>query len=1089
MPNFINVGGVNIEVRADGTLAKSEITKLEKQFDKSGNNMSKTGGKLQKAFGAIKMAALSVATAIAGAFVGVIAWMKKAIPLASDFNEANNRLLTVFKGIKGQASAAARGLTSYGFSLIEATKTLGSVGDVLTGLGMGQQSALKMSDSIARLSQDLVSFTNFSGGVAGASDIITKALLGERDGLISLGVKLNDVDLRRMGYTENMSREAKAELTLKAIMQQSKNAMGDYARTQNSFANSTRKLGQNFKDLTVRVGQKLLPAISGLVSWMNKQFEKSKDLSAQTETLIDLLKQRKDITEKLSESQGKLNETEQRTLEIQKLQNRLKLLEVMDNLSKAYNKYYTTRKQFGSQRNLDFSEMTKFINTHGQIQGYGKTQLDAMKNAVKKLNTEYKVTLGIMKKIKSGEWQGSIKVNMKYQHDLLVEINNLELKIKQTEDNRKESIINLAKAYKQGLLSVKDMLSIPEELRKAILKMSNDPSLFKSHPLQIDTKLNPPKKKDIEYWKANFVERMKVKIDIGYDKKKAEKELADWLDNEKHKAWYNTIRFRIEANKSVTADQKKYLDEYIAAQQELNSLKKTESELDAKAIAAQKQKLEALQSSLKNILGDLDSVAGTLSKNVSPETQKTLDAIKEWKKNLQLVIKVVNDVSTAVKAAEKAQATAKISAGDWVAIIASAISLLVSAWDAIFNAAEQRAKDALKSVDKDIRELEHKVAMGVGGSLQQQIEAYRRELQRLQAVKQTDDIVQEEYQLEEKIYSLKQQERAEQEKILNAYKAAYALQVKTLGGGTAQGAIDWATQNRKKLLEKRKENYQQIDKISEAEAAQKKPITDEVNVVIARLKKQYEQGKISKKRYEEDFRAILKQYQSKIQQVHTKFVSYYDAEKEKINKINIQLQETKKLLASLQDEALKESVTKFEHEVSMGQHQDIREQIDFYKQKLADITKHNQDVQDKINKLLGEGKDFTDDQVKLLAQQLIGTSDIYSIEEKIHNLKQKTTGEMQKQLDIQQEMNRLKKTGLFDEQNLYQASHLGELMRAQNYSMTRQIDVMSNLNIGDMAGHRVVNIYGGINTSVNEATGDSLDEAMNRMLVNIMGGM
>ena len=194
-----------------------------------------------------------------------------AVKLASDFEETQSKFNTVFRDIRDDATETADNLEkNFGLSGQAALQLLGDTGDLLTGFGFTQEEALKLSNQVNELAVDLASFTNFSGGAAGASAALTKALLGERESIKSLGIAITEADLKSFAAEQGLvfkelDRVAKATLTYNLALKQSQNAVGDFARTSESFANQLRQLKADLSNVGVEIGQELLPLAKDLV--------------------------------------------------------------------------------------------------------------------------------------------------------------------------------------------------------------------------------------------------------------------------------------------------------------------------------------------------------------------------------------------------------------------------------------------------------------------------------------------------------------------------------------------------------------------------------------------------------------------------------------------------------------------------------------------------------------------------------------------------------------------------------------------------------------------------------------------------------
>jgi hypothetical protein len=291
---------------------------------------------------------------IGDAFKAAGAQIMESVKAASQYEEVHSKLQTVFSSISGEAQAMASQLQSaYGMSGMEAEKLLASTGDLLVGFQFSETAALDLSMQVQKMSADLASFQNIEGGASHASEIITKAMLGERDALVSLGVKISETDVKQkalaMGYKigkDGLDKQTQAQVTLKLIMEQSAKAMGDFQRTEDSFANQQKILNAHLKDLQVELGQKLMPIFAPFVKLINGAFEAKKDLNKVTTELIRLYKDYKEVTDKLKTSQKDLTKEEINNLNAKKnilaFEIKDKLKEVKEKYESDYNKEYYT---------------------------------------------------------------------------------------------------------------------------------------------------------------------------------------------------------------------------------------------------------------------------------------------------------------------------------------------------------------------------------------------------------------------------------------------------------------------------------------------------------------------------------------------------------------------------------------------------------------------------------------------------------------------------------------------------------------------------------------------------------------------------
>jgi hypothetical protein len=319
-----------------------------------------------------------------------------AVNKASQFEETHSKFLTVFSSIESAAQAMATELKNgYGMSAMEAEKLLAATGDLLVGFQFSEDSALDLSMEVQKLSADLASFQNLQGGAAHASEIITKAMLGERDALVSLGVKISETDLKQkalaLGYKvgkDGLDKQTQAQVTLKLIMEQSAKAMGDFERTEDSFANQQKILNAHLEDMKVELGQKLMPIFGGIISRINETFGEEKSLNTVTGTLISTYIKYKDVVDELAKSHGKLTESQKTTLEATKYLLEGQLENALVDFKAMYEKTY--------------SEIAKVQVPYDPRQGYGVYELsgkpDAVFDKAKKYFEAYQKKLVDMKK-------------------------------------------------------------------------------------------------------------------------------------------------------------------------------------------------------------------------------------------------------------------------------------------------------------------------------------------------------------------------------------------------------------------------------------------------------------------------------------------------------------------------------------------------------------------------------------------------------------------------------------------------------------------------------------------------------------------
>lgn len=312
--------GVAEKVATETDKMRKEIEKSRKAFKKLGSASGSTKVFVKSAVRAmasgVKVAMLKIRASIGKAKIAFIELGQKSkaagkkltlfatLPIlflanklknaARDAEETDSKFGTVFSSIRGKADSMALNLAkNFGLARDEAKGLLANTGDLLAGFGFTQKATLAMSNDIVKLGADLASFSNFEGGAEGASIALTKALLGETESAKALGIVIRQgtPEFKRNVAVLQKSRgvtllQAKAIEIMRIATTQSKNAVGDFARTQEDLANQERITSARLRDLRVEMGKFLLPIALKLTKAVRMLTEKFLALSPRTKKII-----------------------------------------------------------------------------------------------------------------------------------------------------------------------------------------------------------------------------------------------------------------------------------------------------------------------------------------------------------------------------------------------------------------------------------------------------------------------------------------------------------------------------------------------------------------------------------------------------------------------------------------------------------------------------------------------------------------------------------------------------------------------------------------------------------------------------------
>ena len=216
-----------------------------------------------------------------------------AVKLASDTEEAASKTDVVFGTMSEDVKQfAADALNSYGLAEGTALQMASTFGAMATSLGLSQQQAANMSVSLTELAADMASFYNVSTDVAQTS--LQGIFTGETEALKKFGIVMTQTNLEefaaRQGKAyEKMSEGEKVMTRYAYVMEATKDAQGDFARTSDGTANSMRVFQESLKQLGAAFGEQLLPIITPIIQALTNLVQMFAKLPAPIQKFIAVL--------------------------------------------------------------------------------------------------------------------------------------------------------------------------------------------------------------------------------------------------------------------------------------------------------------------------------------------------------------------------------------------------------------------------------------------------------------------------------------------------------------------------------------------------------------------------------------------------------------------------------------------------------------------------------------------------------------------------------------------------------------------------------------------------------------------------------
>jgi len=109
-----------------------------------------------------------------------------------------------------------------------------------------------------------------------AFEKIRSGISGETEPLKQLGINMSVANLEAYALSQGittayneMSQAEQVMLRYNYLMSTTADAQGDFARTQDSYANQTRLLSESWLEFTGIMAEQLLPVLTTIVSWLN----------------------------------------------------------------------------------------------------------------------------------------------------------------------------------------------------------------------------------------------------------------------------------------------------------------------------------------------------------------------------------------------------------------------------------------------------------------------------------------------------------------------------------------------------------------------------------------------------------------------------------------------------------------------------------------------------------------------------------------------------------------------------------------------------------------------------------------------------
>ena len=218
-----------------------------------------------------------------------------SIKMASDMVETQSKVKVVFGSMSDSVMKwSQNSAKSMQLSRQEALEAASTFGNLFIAMKVGQGDAVKMSTTLVQLASDLGSMNDIDPSIV--LQKLKSGIVGETEAVRDLGIDLRAVAVEskavEMGFEKVNGQFTQGQLIAARyaiIMEQTKVAQGDVARTGGNLAGQLREMNAQWKDALTMLGTNLLPTALKLVTALNSLLEKFNQLSsAGQKAVIDL---------------------------------------------------------------------------------------------------------------------------------------------------------------------------------------------------------------------------------------------------------------------------------------------------------------------------------------------------------------------------------------------------------------------------------------------------------------------------------------------------------------------------------------------------------------------------------------------------------------------------------------------------------------------------------------------------------------------------------------------------------------------------------------------------------------------------------
>lgn len=253
-------------------IMKSRIREHTREINGVSNAWKKSSSGVGKFIGVI------AASASVGALIQANKYM---FDMGANLESIDNKARIVFgESLPEITSAAKENALAMGLTNDQYIAAAANMTDLLVPMGYSRDMASDISIELTNLSGALATWSNGKYNAAEVSEILSKALLGEREQLKSLGISITENDVKNRlaakgaeKYTGKMLEQAKAAATLELITEKSVDAQTSFIENNDMLANKSAKLQVQIQNIAGSMAKRLIPVWHNLADVASNALE------------------------------------------------------------------------------------------------------------------------------------------------------------------------------------------------------------------------------------------------------------------------------------------------------------------------------------------------------------------------------------------------------------------------------------------------------------------------------------------------------------------------------------------------------------------------------------------------------------------------------------------------------------------------------------------------------------------------------------------------------------------------------------------------------------------------------------------------